>query len=305
MTKTNNQQQDDREAWSTFWARNTGADGGGCLPERWAAIEEAQKSVWHDFLTDLPQGAQVLDLATGDGRVLRWMREARGDLTLVGIDLAPELPPAPTGTQTQGGIAMESLPFDDGTCAAVVSQFGFEYGDIAKVAREIARVLVSGGKVGLMVHRGDGPILEHNLARRGAIEWAVREQDVGTVVRNALTAPNGGAQVAAQVAAAFTMLGANKYGQETPAWEIPEAMRRTIVLGQFSGAQSVMESITAIEDQARNELGRIASLERACRAADDRRKIEAAFGKHGLSLRSLVPINEPQGRVLADMLVFG
>lgn len=61
---------------------------------------------------------------------------------------------------------MESLPFRDGEFAAVISQLGFEYGEVAKVAAEAARVLAPAGKVGLMVHRGDGPILEHSLARR-------------------------------------------------------------------------------------------------------------------------------------------
>lgn len=304
MTDKSAMQQDESEAWGAFWARNTGADGGGCLPERWAAIEDAQKAAWLEFLADLPQGAQVLDLATGDGRVLRWMHEARGDLALTGIDLAPELPPAPEGTQTRGGIAMEALPFDDASFDGVVSQFGFEYGDVDKAAQEIARVLAPSGKVGLMVHRGDGPILEHNLARRGAIDWVMREQEVGTVVRNALTAPNGGAQVAAQVAAALSMLGASKFGEGTPAWEIPEAMRRAVLLGQFAGPQSVMEAITAIEDQARNELGRIASLERACAVADNRKRIEAAFGKRGRALQSSGSIGEPNGRALADFLIF-
>jgi SAM-dependent methyltransferase len=232
------------------------------------------------------------------------MRETRNDLSLTGIDLAPELPAAPEGTTTQGGVAMENLPFEDVSFGAVVSQFGFEYGDVVEVAREIARVLASDGAVGLMVHRGDGPILEHNTARRGAIEWAIKEKAVGTVISSALEASNGGPDIAQQVAAALALLGAHNFGQETPAWEIPEAMRRAVAMGQSEGTASVLAAIEAIEVQARNELGRIASLKRACTTADDRQAIEAAFSAHGLALQSTKAVAEPSGRALADFLTF-
>jgi len=133
----------DRTAWSDFWANNAGSTAGGCLPTRSAEIEAAQRASWAEFVADLPKGATVLDLATGDGRVLGWMRAERDDLKLLGIDFAPDLPPPPESTETRGGIAMEELPVEDYSHAAIVSQFGFEYGDVAAIAAEVARVLQS------------------------------------------------------------------------------------------------------------------------------------------------------------------
>ena len=139
------------DAWGDFWALNargnTRGKTGGCLPQRWAAIEQAQQSSWLGFIEALPEGARVLDLATGDGRVLGWMRAKRPDLDLTGIDLSPSLPPPPAGTRTMAGIPMEQLPFEDDHFHAVVSQFGFEYGDVSKVSAEIGRVLAPDGKV--------------------------------------------------------------------------------------------------------------------------------------------------------------
>lgn len=294
----------DAAAWSDFWAANADAPQGGCLPQRWAAIEEAQADAWRAFIAALPEGAKVLDLATGDGRVLGWMRAARGDLELTGIDLAPDLPGPPAGTTTRGGIAMESLPFGDGEFAAVVSQFGFEYGDVAKVAGEIARVLAPGGSVGLMVHRGDGPILEHNLARRAAIDWVLDEQRLGAILRQALDAPNGGPDVAAQVAAAIGIVGANRFGQDSPGWEIPEALRRAVLLGAEAGRDSILATVAQIEARAANEVGRIASLERACAVADQREALAAAFAAQGLALQTTSDVCEPSGRALASFLTF-
>lgn len=294
----------DARAWSDFWAAEAGAGHGGCLPQRWAAIEQVQRAAWHGFVADLPQSAAVLDLATGDGRVLGWMHAERADLALTGIDLAPSLPAPPEGTETRGGIAMEDLPFPDGQFAAVVSQFGFEYGDVPKVAAEIARVLAPSGDVGLMVHRGDGPILEHNIARRTAIDWVLGEQKLADTIGRALDAPNGGPLVAAQVAAAIGLVGARRFGNESPAWEIAEAMRRAVLLGAGSGREAIGETLAEIAARAANEVGRIDSLARACAAADRREDIIAAFAACGLILQNSDELREPSGRAIASFLTF-
>ena len=294
----------DAAAWGDFWAKNSARGQNGCLPERWAAIETAQQRAWSEFIKGLREGARVLDLATGDGRVLRWMRELRPDLELEGIDLAPQLPPAPEGTCTQGGVAMEQLPFGEGTFDAVVSQFGFEYGDVSKVAAEIARVLAAGGRVGLMVHRGDGPILEHNRTRQAAIDWVLGEIKVADAVTRALKTPGAGPSVAAQVAAAVAGLGDAKFGSSSPAWEIPEALHRACVLGESEGVASVEATIAAITSQAANEIGRIESLARACATADDRAALLGAFETRGLKHTQTNEVAEPSGRTLADFLTF-
>lgn len=294
----------DAASWSDFWAHNARADSGGCLPQRWAVIEEAQRAAWRNFVAQQPQGARVLDLATGDGRVLRWMQSERADLQLIGVDLAPKLPAPPPGTQTRGGVAMEDLPFAAGEFNAVVSQFGFEYGDIPRTSAEIARVLAPGGTVGLMVHRGDGPILAHNLARRIAIEWVLREQKLAKTLVTALDAPNGGPSVATQIASAIARLGAHKFGQDSPGWEIPEALHRAVIMGTRAGRDAVVATIREIEERAANEIGRIASLERACAAADRREAIVAAFQAKGLSNQSCSEVCEPSGNAFASFLTF-
>ncbi len=307
-----------QEAWSDFWALNSGgagngaaggrvgdSNGGGCLPQRWAAIENAQQAAWFEFCQDLPEGAALLDLATGDGRVLRWMLSKRSDLKLLGIDLAPKLPMPPMGTETRGGIAMESLPFDDDRFGAVTSQFGFEYGDTKRVADEIARVLSPGGKVGLMVHRGDGPILEHNLRRRGELLWALKEKGAARKVKTALKNGPAGIDLAANLAGKIASQGAAKFGETSPAWEIPEAIRRSCLMGRQAGVGSIIETIGIIEGHAKNELGRIQSLAGACKTADARDKVTRAFAAHGLELQGTQAICEPSGRELADFITFG
>lgn len=298
----------DDSPWTEFWANNirNGAaqGGGGCLPAQWAAIENAQKAAWSAFIAKLPKSARLLDLATGDGRVLRWMLSRRRDLKLIGVDLAPQLPDAPRGTTTRGGVPMEQLPFPDDRFHAVTSQFGFEYGGVEATAREIARVLRPGGKVGLLVHRGDGPILEHNRSRAEAIAWALDENAVIGRARSALTLGSAGGSVAFDMATETAREGMQRFGQSSPGWEIPEAVRRTLLMGSQAGVASLLETLAAIERQARNEIGRIDSLAQACVTADDRERLVAAFAAIGLGIQATVGICEPSGRAFGDLLTF-
>lgn len=295
---------EEREAWGTFWERNSGAGGPGCLPERLASIEQAQHAAWARFAADIPANARVGDLATGDGVVMAWIARERSDLELVGIDLAPTLPPAPSGTTTQGGVAMEDLPFADASMGAITSQFGFEYGDTDAVAAEIARVLAPGGRVGLMVHRGDGPILAYNRERQVAIGRVLDEEAL--IERTNVILADGEFATARSRALALATQSADaakeRFGEASPGWQIAEAVRRTVALGERAGPRYISDTLAVIEDQARNELGRIASLARACKTADDRDAIEAAFAKNGIALRSTEPASEPSGRAFADFL---
>lgn len=293
--------QADRDAWSDFWAQNSGRGGGGCLPLRSEAMDAAQKSAWLKFIKPLPRSARLLDLATGDGRVLRWMIGARRDLKLTGIDLAPTLPAAPRGTNVRAGVAMEELPFPDERFHAVTSQFGFEYGDVDRVATEIARVLAPNGKVGLMVHRGDGPILRQARARREQIRWVLDKTGLIAKAKTALTmGPGVGAVL--PLAAQAVAEGERRYGRGSAGWEIPEAVRRTLALGGRDKPAGVIALLAQIEMRARNEIGGIDSLERACAVADDRDKLENAFRGAGLDLVGREAILEPSGRPFADFL---
>lgn len=298
-----------RDPWGDFWAFNArgGAAGGGngCLPQRWAAIERVVSQQWQSFAETVGRSANVVDLATGDGRVMEWMRAKRPDLNFTGIDLSPSLPPAPEGTETRAGIAMEALPFEAGTMGAVVSQFGFEYGDVGKVSAEIGRVLAPGGRIGLIMHRGDGPILAHNKQRRTELMWAIKEKGCARKVKARLKSDPRAILQAGTLAEKIASQGEKKFGRSSPAWEIPEAIRRACLMGRNAGAESIIETIDQIEGHAANELGRIASLSQACATADRRERIHQAFEKHGLAHEETRALEEPSGRAFADYIQFG
>ena len=221
------------------------------------------------------------------------LRSHSSRFTLQGVDLAPELPDPPPGTRTRGGVAMEDLPFADDSFDGVTAQFAFEYGDPGEVAAEIARVLSSEGKVGLITHRGDGPILAHNLARREAIRWAIEGQKLIEKAKRSLALRALGQVGVPPALAASPRAGAKRFGQHSAAWEIAEAVRQTLAMGARAHPADVAATLDRLAIQARNELGRIASLENACRTADDTATLEAAFAAAGLEQCEIRDLAEP------------
>lgn len=280
------------KAWGDFWAQQDAHGSGGCLPDGWSGIEAVQQATWQEWAGRLPKTARVLDLATGDGRVLAWFRAARPDLELVGVDLAPKLPNPPEGCEVIPGVAMEDLPFDEDSFDAVVSQFGFEYGDSEAGSAEIARVLRPNGFVALMTHRIDGPILAHNHDRRMQIGWIFNRKDLFAVAHAALEHRTQGRAYVPPVVMQAVQEGAQRFGPTSAAWEISEAVRRTLLLGPGVARSQVAATLEALEEKARNEIGRIDSLEQACRTTGDAETFTGALMAAGL--------NEVGTRALTD-----
>ena len=294
------------EAWSDFWARQGAGQSTGCLPARWQSVFAELEREWRCFSEALPQGAKVLDLATGDGRVLHWLGQARGDIERVGVDLAPHLPPPPPGATVEPAVPMEDLPFGKDQFDGVVSQFGIEYGNPPAIAREIAQVAKDDARIAFVVHRADGAILAHNLTRAEHIRWVLDEIGLIAATKAAITEEAAPWADATAMAAEMAAEGARRFGDRSAAWEIPEAIRQSLVMGARAGdtAQGVSGLLDQIETQARNELARIASLEEACRTAAARDSFIEAFEAAGIVLAESCALHDAAGRVFGEMLHF-
>lgn len=283
--------KDSRQAWDAFWDGND-ASASGCLPEAWKGIDQVQTSIWHDLARSLPRRARVLDLGTGDGRVMARLLEERPDLKPVGIDQASTLPTPPRGAKVRTEVLMRDLPFPDSTFAAVTSQFGFEYGDIEPAAAEVERVVQPGGDVAMITHREDSPILAHNLARREQICWVIEEAKLPEIAKRSLQLRQVGMAVMPPEIAKAPEEGARRFGLQSAAWEIAEALRRTLHFGRNDPPARTAMVIDQIVAQANNELGRISSLEMAAQASGTGEKVAEALEQTGLELLAKQPLSD-------------
>jgi ubiquinone/menaquinone biosynthesis C-methylase UbiE len=102
---------------------------------------------------DLPQGANLLDIGCGTGKLLNRLLSKFPDVRGTGLDLSPEMlrmarqsdRHRPRLIYIQG--QAESLPFGEGQFDAVFSSISFlHYLQPEQVLREVARVLSPGGR---------------------------------------------------------------------------------------------------------------------------------------------------------------
>lgn len=152
------------DAWTRYWQggyKDTCFTGDQAfrLGEHWIA-----------FFESLGHGAEVLDLATGNGAVALIADRVSADrqlgLVVHGVDqadVAPESEGDRDTCQFLGNTPIEALPYADGAFDALVSQFGFEYSDTERTVDEMVRVARVGARVRMIVHAADGAV--HNSSR--------------------------------------------------------------------------------------------------------------------------------------------
>jgi len=110
------------------------------------------------------EGEEVLDIACGDGNAA--IPAAKRGAKVTGLDLVPELLEAGRGTASEAGVEIdwvegdaEQLPFEDGSFDHVLSTVGIMFAPNHELAaREAARVLRPGGRIGLANWRPDGSV---------------------------------------------------------------------------------------------------------------------------------------------------
>lgn len=282
------------EHWDRFWTGD-GRSSGGCLPGGQQSVERVQRQIWHEFANTLSRGAKVLDLGTGDGRVMGWLLERRRDLKPIGVDYAQQLPAPPRGAKSRAGVSIEDVPLPDASFDAVTSQFGFEYGETEPASRELVRLLRPKGRFRLLVHHASGPIVSHNLARAEGLKWAREMSGAVTKARSLVSAraianiptPPSFRELVAEAQARF--------GRGSGAEEFTLAVLQTVEGGRGAPAQQVLAMLTELEELAGDELARIAALAKAAADADKVSEITALLSESGASVDPVREISEGQG----------
>ena len=153
------------QSWTAFWEHGNGAV---CLPGSRDAHERLAQ-IWRDTASNLPRSAKALDLACGSGAVSYLLRHIRPDLSIVGVDYARIGPSRMAGVELISGVALEQLPFDDGSFDGAVSQFGIEYAVRPRAVSELSRVLRPGSPVTLVMHHSGSSVVKHNKLRAAAL----------------------------------------------------------------------------------------------------------------------------------------
>ena len=147
---------------------------------------------WRAFFKSLTDGAQVLDLATGNGAIAVMAVEAGKDFSVTGADLAAV---EPTAFVTRNHAELkqirflpntpaEALPLADASIDAVVSQYGVEYSDLARSIPEAVRVLAPGGRLRFAIHATEGAVARDTASAIADADFLIGLDIVGLAERS-------------------------------------------------------------------------------------------------------------------------
>lgn len=163
-----------RAAWSSYWASG---DLNSCLG---SFVDDPQGAIgrfWESCFAGLEAGHRVLDLATGNGALVKLIHgHTRSNLQIDAVDLATVAPrwlvlANTAGVTFHSGVRMEALPFADAGYDLVVSQFGLEYAQWPRALEEAIRVCRPGGRMAFVLHHAESVVM-----RMGRTEQAHQRQ---------------------------------------------------------------------------------------------------------------------------------
>lgn len=165
-----------REVWSRYWLEGTLH----CLPGSYDGnYGGAFRDFWLDVFQDLRPSDQVLDVGTGNGALPALIVESLPKITpaVDAIDLATVTPtwlasqPTSKAIRFHGNTAVESLPFSDDSFDLAISQYGLEYAQHGKAAREVTRVLKPRGRLALLMHHAQSHLVHVAREEVAAAKW--------------------------------------------------------------------------------------------------------------------------------------
>ncbi|WP_457674899.1 class I SAM-dependent methyltransferase [Thiolapillus sp.] len=158
----------DAEQWGDWWRNRSLTSFHGHFRHNY---DGSLRLFWEERFATLPRGAAILDLATGNGALALLAAEYSAthdrNFRITGIDYATIRPeslqedhPLLADIRFLGNTPMENTGLEDASQDLVMSQFGFEYGNMPATIREIRRLLRPGGCFSAMIHHRDSAVLE-------------------------------------------------------------------------------------------------------------------------------------------------
>ena len=159
----------DEESWNKYWEHGFLTS---CRNAFSGNYDGSLKTVWEDFLLQLPHGARILDICTGNGAIAIIANELSLEKGLAfeihGIDSAAIRPMETVKTDRHllegivfhGETPAEQTPFEDRIFQAITGQYAFEYTDEKRCISELARVMAAGGALQLVIHHTESIVME-------------------------------------------------------------------------------------------------------------------------------------------------
>ena len=159
------------------------------------------REFWREKFRALPDGARILDIATGNGAIASLAAELGEDkgshFAIFGSDLAAineQIVGDESAARLRDRIEFpsntpcEKQPFENDSFDLVASQFGFEYSDTGATLIEVRRVLANGGRFIAICHHADSELIKAASRELEVYQFALGELDLFGRARDLLGA---------------------------------------------------------------------------------------------------------------------
>lgn len=300
------------EQWSRFWQAGSLTTFVGRFEHNYDGDVLA---FWQSALSALPDDAQIVDLATGNGALALLAaeigeREGKA-FAVTGVDYA-DIDPAASmaedarrdimaGIQFVGNTRIEQTGLDAGTFDAAISQFGFEYGDPVAAIIEVARILKpEKSRFAAILHHTSSDILKQatdGLKQVAACEACGLHEPVRALLTRLDIVKSEGRNPATDVEAErlrkqlnslTEQMHAQQEGFDDPSM-FPYYLKNTMAVfnprltGEMTLAQK-LEHLAAVDLFTADYRQRMEDLSAAARSPADIEQMEAAFASHGFRI---------------------
>lgn len=188
--------------WSDYW--RSGRTDVMTVQTATGPVAFDTEPIWENWFRSFDTGAQLLDLATGNGQVAGYASGAAvasgKTFAITGVDYADVEAAGtrlPADCRLLGGVALEKLPFPPASFDGASSQFGIEYADTRSALQELGRVLKPGGRALMLIHHSDSVITRQTAEQITAYDVVLGKSGAIRHARRAFTAHLKGLSAAA------------------------------------------------------------------------------------------------------------
>ncbi len=308
LASTENHPEYGANPWSTYWGSGVLHSCAGSFSGNYDGV---LAQLWASFFRSLPEGARILDLASGNGPLAQLMLSSTpgSKRHCTCIDLAevrPEWVASLPETERSRILfrpqtAMEQLGPEDGPFDAVISQYGIEYGDWESMIEQLPLLLRPTGRIQFVCHSKLSTIVLAGQAEAQHLDWALKPLGLVDTARAMLPLMS-----LARTEAGRTTLATSSTAQEIRTRYdqlLSEANRRALSLpvgdvlaeidqhcaNAFKNALSgdiknAEDQIDALQNQLVASRARLAQLSAAALSEQQLREITTAFKARGVDL---------------------
>ncbi|GMG87272.1 class I SAM-dependent methyltransferase [Biformimicrobium ophioploci] len=294
------------EHWSKFWEQGYITTFGSSLKNNYSG---SLKSFWQEQFSLLADGSRILDVATGNGAIAvlaaDYSLELRKGFSVYGADastisagVTESNSPARSAVQFLSETPCEELPFEDDYFALVTSQYGVEYSNLERSAKEIYRILKPGGSFQAVIHHADSNLLKSSRSELEIYRYVLDTAQVYPVLKKYIEHYQGKADQLRQVGAQLNH-GINslrqQFGTMPLAREVQadiSALARKIKTGDSKTLFIEIDSRAAELVAARSRLQDMVAA-----AVSDPAQFEGIFRAAGFEGVTMSELNNEQGLI--------